>query len=165
MNPLTLIAKELDVAPALAELARRPDYCWIDLAGDGLRFIQLLGGDGQRLVRCELSSVWRLIEVVKCRAARDQDDRGTICHARVGLMPPGSSLPPHFDGIDGIRRRRYQIALRSEPGVRLTVGDETKTPNPGEAWWIDASRTHSVVNGSPSDRITILFDTEARPSA
>jgi len=164
MNRFILIARDLDVTRALVELARQPEHHWIDLRGDGLRYIPLLGGAGEPLFRSELPSVWDLIETVQGRAACDQGDQGEICHARVGLMPPGGGLPPHFDGIDGRQHRRYQIALRSESGVRLTVGDETRTPRPGEAWWIDASRTHSVVNASPSDRITILFDTEARPT-
>jgi hypothetical protein len=45
--------------------------------------------------------------------------------------------------------------------VELTVGSERKCPRPGEAWRIEASRTHSVYNHSPVDRITILFDTVA----
>jgi len=73
-------------------------------------------------------------------------------------MPPGCGLPRHFDGIDGIDLRRYQLALASEPGVTLTVGGEAKWPRPGEAWQIDASRTHSIHNGSTADRLTILFD-------
>jgi aspartyl/asparaginyl beta-hydroxylase (cupin superfamily) len=76
-------------------------------------------------------------------------------------MRPGERLPPHRDGIDGICRRRYQIALRSDEGVALTVGGETRRPLPGEAWQIDAARLHSVANESRSDRITILFDTVA----
>ena len=47
------------------------------------------------------------------------------------------------------------------PGVELIVGGELKCPRPGEAWRIEASRTHSVHNHSPVDRITILFDTVA----
>ena len=43
--------------------------------------------------------------------------------------------------------------------MTLTVGGEAKWPRPGEAWQIDASRTHSVRNDSKADRITILFDT------
>ena len=75
-------------------------------------------------------------------------------------MPPGAGLPPHHDGIDGVSERRYQLALQSAPGVALTVGGEARCPRPGEVWRIDAERTHSVANGSASDRITILFDTK-----
>ena len=77
-------------------------------------------------------------------------------------MPPGCGLPPHFDGIDDVSHRRHQLALQSGTGVALTVGGETRCPRPGEAWHIDASRMHSVFNGSEADRITILFDTRGR---
>ena len=160
MKNFTLIASDLPIDAALAQLEKQPDYHWVDLIGNASRFIPLLGGEDERQFLSALPAVWRLIDEVRDRAALQHGDCGTVRHARVGLMPPACGLPPHFDGIDGLRARRYQIALRSEPGVRLTVGGEAKTPAPGEAWWIDASRTHSVINGSAVDRITILFDTE-----
>lgn len=155
------IADGLDVAPALAELARQPDYVWLRVNPDASRYIPLLAGAGERQFEAELPGVWKLIEAVLAILAADHRRSGTISHARVGLMPPGAGLPPHHDGIDGVVHHRYQLALRSEPGVALTVGSEVKCPRPGEAWQIDASRTHSVVNASASDRITILFDTRA----
>jgi hypothetical protein len=157
----TLIAKDLDVRPALAELAMQPDDHWLHATGDASRFIPLLGGGGERIFEAELPEVWRLIDAVLVSAAGRQGDRGILSYARVGVMPPGSGLPPHLDGIDGRLERRYQVALQSQAGVCLTVGGEARTPQPGEAWWIDASRTHSVTNGSSADRITILFDTLA----
>ena len=161
MDNFTLIAAGLDVAPALAELARQPDYVWLQVNADDSRSLPLFGGDRERMFEAELPEVWRLIETVRAQAGIRHGDRGEICHARVGRMPPGGGLAPHFDGIDDRVERRYQLALRSEPGVVLTVGGEAKCPRPGEAWWIAASRTHSVTNGSASDRITILFDTRA----
>ena len=41
----------------------------------------------------------------------------------------------------------------------LTVGGEAKFPLAGDAWQIDASRVHSIHNGSSADRVAILFDT------
>lgn len=153
------IAAGLDVAPALAELARQPDYQWIRIADDGLRYIQLLSAAGKRQLEAQLSETWRLIDRTLAILAADHGDRGRLSHCRIGLMPPGCGLAPHFDGVDGVTVRRYQLALVSEPGVTLTVGGEAKWPRPGEAWQIDASRTHSIINGSKADRITILFDT------
>lgn len=160
MENFLKIADGLDVAPALAELARQPHY-WLRLNLDESRIILLLGADNARLLEAELPEVWRLIDAVILVLAERHGDTGALEHCRVGLMPPGAGLPPHYDGIDGIARRRYQLALQSEPGVALTVGGDVKRPRPGEAWRIDASRTHSIVNGSASDRITILFDTRA----
>ena len=158
MENFVKIADGLEISPALAELARHPEY-WIKIYSDDSRFVPLLGADKSRLLEAELPETWRLIDYVRARAASNHGDRGTLSHARVGLMPPGCGLPPHFDGIDGYRERRYQLALQSQPGVELVVGGEMKCPRPGDAWQIDASRKHSVVNNSGVDRITILFDT------
>jgi aspartyl/asparaginyl beta-hydroxylase (cupin superfamily) len=160
MANFTRIAGGLDVAPALAELARQPEY-WLQLNTDDSRSIPLLGVADCRLLESELPECWRLIDTVRAILAAAHGDRGRLIHARVGLMPPGCGLPPHFDGVDGVVDRRYQLALASAPGAELIVGGEMKCPRPGEAWWIDASRTHSVANNSEADRITILFDTRS----
>lgn len=159
MPNFQIIAEGLDVAPALAELLALPDYYWLRINADRSLYVRLLDHDDKPVLEEELPETWRLIARVRVILAEDHDDAGALCHCRVGLMPPGEGLPPHFDGIDGIRQRRYQIALQSAPGVELTVGGETKCPRPGEVWRIAASRTHSVYNHSPIDRITLLFDT------
>ena len=159
MDNFVRIAAGLDVAPALAELARQPEHIWLRLGDDDLLSIPLLGGTCERQLTAQLSESWALIDQVLAVAAAEHDDHGWLCHCRIGLMPPGCGLKPHFDGIDGVSERRYQLPLVSEPGVILTVGGEAKWPRPGEAWQIDASRTHSVHNGSQVDRVTILFDT------
>ncbi|HEY5710264.1 MAG TPA: aspartyl/asparaginyl beta-hydroxylase domain-containing protein [Allosphingosinicella sp.] len=152
------IAEGLDVAPALADITGHPEH-WVRLGGDTLLTIQLLDHGYERQLEAELPEVWRLVDRILVILAAEHGDKGRLCHARIGLMPSGEGLPPHFDGIDGITRRRYQLALISEPGVTLTVGGEEKWPRPGEAWRIEASRTHSVQNDSQADRITLLFDT------
>jgi aspartyl/asparaginyl beta-hydroxylase (cupin superfamily) len=167
MNPrpnFTAIAAGLDVAPALAELAARGEY-WVALGNDDLRTIPLLGVDDAPLLEAELPEIWRLVARLRAVLAAEHGDHGRLSHARIGLMPPGCGLPPHYDGIDGVRDRRYQLALQSQRGVALIVGGEHKCPRPGEAWRIEASRTHSVANDSARDRITLLFDTQAAPGA
>ncbi len=159
MENFVRIAGGLDVAPALAELARLADHCWVEHNPDGAGFVQLLAGEGERQYSKTLPETWRLIDHLLAILAAEHGDRGRIVHARVGRMPPGWGLQPHFDGVDGIIRRRYQLTLVSEPGVVLTVGGEAKFPRAGDAWRIDASRVHSIHNGSSADRIAILFDT------
>jgi|GEM_PF-2504110 len=153
---LVRIKDDLDVAPALAQLDTCGE-CWIELS-DGVRQINLLDHDSGRMFETELGAVWTLIDAVVDAAAQIGGGR-RLAHARVGLMRTGESLPPHFDGIDGVRQRRFQIPLVSEEGVAFTIGGETRRFLPGEAWQIDASVTHCVVNASLADRITILFDT------
>jgi len=160
MKPgLVLIAEGLEVAPTLAELANLPDYCWVLINHDEGAFVLLLAGEHERQYCDELPETWRLVDRLLAILADVHDDRGRILHARIGRMPPGWGLAPHFDGIDGVLRRRYQVALQSGPGVVLTVDGESTNPRPGDAWQIDASRIHSVHNGSDADRIVLLFDT------
>jgi hypothetical protein len=161
MPNFTIIAEGLDVAPALAELAALADYYWLQINQDKSAYVRLLGPAGERVMEAELPETWRLIDRVRDILAADHEDAGRLNHCRVGLMPPGEGLPPHFDGVDGVTHRRYQIALQSVSGVELTVGGEMKCPRPGDAWRIAANRTHSVYNRSQADRITILFDTIA----
>jgi len=161
MENFLKIAEGLDVAPALAELALLPDYCWLRMNSDGAGFVQLLAGELEWQFRDELPETWRLIDDLLAILAAEHGDRGRLVHARVGRMPPGWGLAPHFDGVDGLVRRRYQLALRSEPGVVLTVDGEALYPRPGDAWRIDASRVHSIHNGSNFDRIALLFDSGA----
>lgn len=161
MPNFQIIAEGLDVAPAPAELIALPDYYWLQINADRCLYVRLLDHDDRPVLAEELPETWRLVTRVRTILAEEHGDKGALSHCRVGLMPPGEGLAPHFDGIDGIRRRRYQLALQSAPGVDLTVGGEMKCPRPGEVWRIAASRTHSVYNHSPIDRITLLFDTIA----
>lgn len=161
----TLIAEGLDVGPALAELAALPEYFWLQINADRSVYVRLLGHDGSPVLEAELPETWELIGRLRAILAEEHGDTGALTHCRVGRMPPGEGLPPHFDGIDGVTRRRYQLALQSAPGVELIVGGELKCPRPGDAWRIEASRTHSIWNHSPVDRITILFDTVTAEAA
>ena len=159
MPNFQIIAERLDIGPALVELIALPDYYWTQINADRCVFIRLLGYDDKPVLEDELPETWRLIARVRAILAEQHGDTGALSHCRVGLMPPGEGLAPHFDGIDGIRHRRYQLALQSAPGVALTVGGETRCPSPGDVWRIAANRTHSVYNRSAVDRITLLFDT------
>ena len=161
MEPFVKIAEGLDVEPALAQLARWPE-CWICLGATEQAYIPLLGAGNARLLEAELPEVWRLIDTVRQAAG---GDRATLVYARVGRMPPGEGLPLHFDGIDGVRERRYQVALQSDAGADFTIEDEDRCFRPGEAWQVDVSRPHTVHNRSATDRIVILFDTLAENRA
>lgn len=156
-KPLVRITEGLDVAPVLAELRNCADH-WFMLDLE-MRQIPLIGAERARLMEDQLPSVWNLIDIVHGIAARDHGDRGSIDHARMGLLHPGEGITAHFDGMNGVCERRYHIAIQSDPGAELTVAGETICLKPGEAWWVDVSQVHSVLNKSSSDRILALFDT------
>jgi hypothetical protein len=157
MEPLVRIAEGLDVAPVLAELRDCADY-WF-MVDAQMRQIPLIGAGLARLMEDQLPSVWKLIDIVHDIAARDHRDRGSIAHARMGLLRPGEGINAHFDGMNGVSERRYHIAIQSDPGAELTVAGETICLKPGEAWWVDVSKVHSVANKSGANRILALFDT------
>ena len=157
------VAEGLGVAAALAEIRALPDYQWLRMNNDHCLYAHLLDNDLAPVLIDELPETWWLIAHVRELLAAHHDDEGILSYCRIGIMPPGEGLAPHFDGIDGVIDRRYQLALQSAPGVELTVGGEMKCPKPGDVWRIEASRTHSVYNHSPIDRITLLFDTVRKP--
>ena len=127
----TLIADGLEVAPALAELAALPDYYWLEINEAPSVYVRLLDNHGTPVLTAELPQTWRLIDQVRAILAGRHDDTGSFADCRVGLMPPGEGLAPHHDGIDGIKARRYQLALQSAPGVELMVRRRAETPAPG----------------------------------
>ena len=159
MRNFTLIADELEVGPALDELAALPDIYWSPTHGDADLLVALLGPDGRRRQEERLPSVWGLIEQVHAVARRDFGDFGVLAYARVGRLPPGKAIAAHADGHDGVRDRRYQIILASGPGATLVLDGESRNLKAGEAWQIDTSRIHSAANPDPVPRLNILFDT------
>ena len=150
---------------ALAEIARVSDQ-WVDVNPDPPRLLILLGDGRERRLREELPETWGLIDrLVATVAAAEPEQDVRLSSARLALMQPGGFMPAHHDGIDGVRWRRYQVALQSEPGVQFVCGDEPRRFLPGEAWQFDANRVHEVRNDSAADRITILVDMRVSPAA
>lgn len=76
-------------------------------------------------------------------------------------LPAGETIAPHIDQMPpGIPPyyQRYQIPLSVLPDVKFICGDEEVQMKPGEAWWFDNQVTHSVVNHSSDERISMLTD-------
>lgn len=76
-------------------------------------------------------------------------------------LRPGERIEPHEDkwpeGLP-LYWHRYQIPLSVAPGCLFHCGDEALFMPPGTAWWFNNQRTHSVVNDSDEDRISMLCD-------
>jgi len=162
MENFVKIAEGLDTAPALAALAALDPCFWVNVLSDTARMVPLLGPDGRRRHGEALAEIWALIDAVHAQARRDFGDRGAIVYARAGRLPPGDRVLPHADGHDGVVRRRYQIVLQSAPEARIMLGGEIRSLAAGEAWQIDSSKLHSVVNDSETIRLVLVFDTEAQ---
>jgi len=74
-------------------------------------------------------------------------------------LAPGKEITPHEDGgAPATYYERYHVMLQNNPGSIFRCGEETVTMRAGECWWFDNQKTHSVVNNSVDDRITMIVD-------
>lgn len=74
-------------------------------------------------------------------------------------LKPGGGIAPHIDqGLYAQHFKRYHICLQSDPGTTFNCGVESVHMAPGEAWWFDHRKEHSVCNGSNQDRIHLIVD-------
>lgn len=74
-------------------------------------------------------------------------------------LKPGGQIYPHRDGGAPVQYfKRYQIALKSEPGVRFRAGEECVQMLTGDIWWFDNAQEHAVENNSAHDRIAMIVD-------
>lgn len=82
-----------------------------------------------------------------------------IGYVMVVKLKAGGEVDPHIDeGAYAAHYERFHLVLTSEPGNEFTVADETVYMAPGEVWWFNHRRQHSVVNGSAHERIHVIFD-------
>lgn len=74
-------------------------------------------------------------------------------------LAPGKEIAPHIDGGDHARYyKRFHIMLQNKPGSVFHCGDESVCMEAGEVWFFRNDITHSVVNNSDDDRITLIID-------
>lgn len=74
-------------------------------------------------------------------------------------LPPGKQIDPHEDGGEHAKYyKRFHLLLQSLPGALFHCEDETVNMRTGECWWFNNGLTHSVVNNSADDRITMIVD-------
>jgi hypothetical protein len=74
-------------------------------------------------------------------------------------LAPGNQITPHEDGgAPATFYDRYHIMLQNGPGSLFHCGDETVTMKAGDVWHFDNTKTHSVINNSRDDRITLIAD-------
>jgi len=74
-------------------------------------------------------------------------------------LAPGKRIYPHVDGGDHAAYfKRYQVALKSLPGVVFRAGDEQVQMRTGDLWWFDNGQEHEVINNSADDRLALIID-------
>lgn len=88
----------------------------------------------------------------------------------ISRMGPGMTVPRHSDRIPpaeaafpdrvppAVYYERYQVALKSAPGVLFRAGGEEVHMAAGEVWWFNNCIEHEVVNNSREDRISLVVD-------
>ena len=77
----------------------------------------------------------------------------------VTKIPPGGRIEPHVDG--GWHATYYNtklyVVLQSNPQCVNRAEDERIAMAPGEVWYFDNAKEHEVVNDGPTDRITLII--------
>lgn len=74
-------------------------------------------------------------------------------------LPAGKIIDPHEDGGGhAAYYDRFHVILQNNPGSIFKCGEEQVQMKAGEVWWFNNSITHSVINNSNDDRLTIIID-------
>ncbi len=77
----------------------------------------------------------------------------------INKIAPGEVIYPHVDTKSHTDYySRFHVVLQSQPGVVFRAGEEQVYMATGEAWWLDNSQEHEVINNSADDRIHMIVD-------
>ena len=79
---------------------------------------------------------------------------------RLLFLPPGGVIREHADDIFGFWHGllRLHLPIVTHRDVRFAIGGRQCGMAPGELWYGDFSRKHSVVNESPVTRVHMVID-------
>jgi len=81
----------------------------------------------------------------------------------ISRMAPGKVIEPHEDGgAVADYYTRYQMPLQSAPGCVFDCAGERVQMEGGQVWYFNNKLTHSVVNNSATDRISMVVDLRTR---
>lgn len=75
-------------------------------------------------------------------------------------IPPGGKILPHHDRGSWhaeFHNAKVYVPLRSNSRCVNTCEDQSAVMMPGEAWYFDNLRTHSVENNGDQERITLII--------
>lgn len=75
---------------------------------------------------------------------------------------PGGVIRPHIDeGPYADYYERFHISIDSEVGNCFMVDGRYVHMKPGELWWFNHKKTHSVINFSSTPRLHLIIDIKA----
>jgi hypothetical protein len=79
----------------------------------------------------------------------------------ISKLRPGECILPHIDerppNVFPLYHR-FQIPLRTAPGIVFRCGADAADMQPGSLWWFNNQITHEVINDSNVDRISMFCD-------
>jgi hypothetical protein len=81
---------------------------------------------------------------------------------RILFLPPGGHIKEHFDFHTSFQfgLLRLHLPIVTHPDVVFVIGGRRVSWNPGELWFGDFSRIHSVRNDSPIVRAHLVIDVQ-----
>jgi GNAT superfamily N-acetyltransferase len=172
-----LVASGIETGPLLERLRADPEL-WLAETGR-----QNYAGSAHResqaifLRWCKEKSVaaaFTDIEAVDCPAAEKlMPEAGQVFDAALNAIAdaeyPGRSMItrlapwgrvyPHSDeGAYAEHYDRFHLCLSADEGSVFNVGSESFTAKPGELWWFNHKREHSVENKGAVDRVHMIID-------
>jgi hypothetical protein len=82
--------------------------------------------------------------------------------ARILFLPPGGHIKDHFDFHTSFQfgLLRFHIPIVTHPDVVFVIDGQRVCWNPGELWFGDFSKVHSVRNNSPIVRVHFVIDVQ-----
>lgn len=84
---------------------------------------------------------------------------------RLLKLAPGAEIRPHTDEFLGYDdgQVRLHIPVQTNPEVEFRLDGERLEMAPGEVWYADFNRLHSVVNRGDCDRVHLVVDGRVSP--
>jgi hypothetical protein len=81
---------------------------------------------------------------------------------RILFLPPGGHIKDHFDFHTSFQfgLLRFHIPIVTHPDVVFMIDGQRVFWNPGELWFGDFSKVHSVKNNSPIVRVHMVIDVQ-----
>jgi len=81
---------------------------------------------------------------------------------RILFLPPGGHIKDHFDFHTSFQfgLLRLHIPIVTHPDVAFIIDGQRVSWNPGELWYGDFSKVHSVKNDSPIVRVHMVIDVQ-----